>query len=143
MGSDDRPSQRPATGEDELRGAAARGMSWTGLSTGVATALQLAQVAVLARLLDADEFGLMAITLGVVGFGQAFADMGISNVIIARRLRSRDVLSSLYWANAAGGVLVAGVIGRTSLCWSFSALRSWPPPSPVLSRSRSCTHVLP
>ncbi len=89
-------------------------MSWTGLSTGVATALQLAQVAVLARLLDADEFGLMAITLGVVGFGQAFADMGISNVIIARRLRSRDVLSSLYWANVAGGIAVAGLIALAS-----------------------------
>ena len=74
------------------------------------TALQLVKLAVLARFLAPEEFGLMAIVMVVVGFSQAFADMGISNAIIHRLDITHVQLSSLYWLNIVSGVVLAGVL---------------------------------
>ena len=74
------------------------------------TALQFAQIAILANLLSPTEFGLMAMVLSVIGVGVAFADAGISNVVIARHITSRDVLSTLYWANVITGLILAGIV---------------------------------
>ena len=43
-----------------LRHAAAAGVRWTTLATAVVLALQLVQIAVLARILPPEDFGLMA-----------------------------------------------------------------------------------
>lgn len=97
-----------------LRDAAVSGVKWMTVGMATATAAQFAQFAVLAHLLSAREFGLMALVLVVVNFGQAFVDIGLSNVIIARHLRNRDVLSSLYWANVAGGMTIAVIVVVTA-----------------------------
>lgn len=73
---------------------------------GVITALQFITLAVLARLLSPADFGLMGMVMVVIGFAQAFADMGISNAIIHRQDATREQLSSLYWLNIFSGVVV-------------------------------------
>ena len=73
---------------------------------GVMTALQFVTLAVLARLLSPSDFGLMGMVMVVVGFAQAFADMGISNAIIHRQDATRNQLSSLYWLNIIAGIIV-------------------------------------
>jgi O-antigen/teichoic acid export membrane protein len=77
------------------------------------TALQLLKLAVLARFLAPEEFGLMAIVMVIVGFSQAFSDMGVSNAIIHRQEITTSQLSSLYWLNIMSGIaltlLVAGI----------------------------------
>jgi O-antigen/teichoic acid export membrane protein len=90
-----------------LRSQAASGVKWTTLASAVTTVLQFVRLAVLARLLVAEDFGLMAMVLVVVGFGQAFADMGFSNAIIHRQDSTRQQLSSLYWLNLVAGFAVA------------------------------------
>lgn len=87
-----------------LKSAAARGVKWTTLSTIAVTLTQLAQLSVLARFLTPDDFGVMAIMMVVIGFLQAFTDMGISNAIIHRQDVSHSQLSSLYWVNIAAGL---------------------------------------
>lgn len=76
----------------------------------IVTAVQFTQLAILARFLDPTDFGLMAVMMVVVGFSQAFQDMGISNAIIQRKNITHTQLSSLYWLNIASGIVLAMVV---------------------------------
>ena len=89
-----------------LKRQAAEGAYWTGTSSVVVTVLQFAQLAILARLLVPEDFGLMAMMMVVIGFAQAFADMGISNAIIHRQDTTDEHLSSLYWLNILAGIVL-------------------------------------
>ncbi len=89
-----------------LERQAAKGAYWTGTSSVVVTALQFAQLAVLARLLVPEDFGLMAMLMIVVGLAQAFADMGISSAIIHRQDTTDEHLYSLFWLNILAGIVL-------------------------------------
>lgn len=93
-----------------LKSAAVSGVAWTGTSAFVTTALQFIQLAVLARLLDPRDFGLMAMVLLVTGFAHVFVDAGVSNAIIHRRTITQNQLSSLYWLNMIAGAVVFLVV---------------------------------
>ena len=93
-----------------LKQQAVSGVKWTTLSMVATTLIQLAQLAILARLLDPTAFGLMAIVMVIVGFSQAFLDMGISNAIIHKQEISQEQLSTLYWVNVMAGVLIFLVV---------------------------------
>lgn len=103
-----------------LRKSAIGGVKWTAASTVIVTILQLAQMSILARFLEPGDFGLMAIMMVVIGFSQAFQDMGVSNAIIQRPEISHTQLSSLYWLNiVAGAVLTLIVIAIAPLVAMF------------------------
>lgn len=103
-----------------LRKSAIGGVKWTTASTVIVTILQLAQMSILARFLEPGDFGLMAIMMVVIGFSQAFQDMGVSNAIIQRPEISHTQLSSLYWLNiVAGAVLTLIVIAIAPLVAMF------------------------
>lgn len=89
-----------------LKQKAISSAKWTAISSIVTTALYLIQITVLARLLVPADFGLMAMVMIIIGFGQAYADMGISNAIIHRQDTTSDHLSSLYWVNIGAGFIV-------------------------------------
>lgn len=93
-----------------LKKSAASGVKWTTVSSITTTALQFIQLAVLARLLSPEDFGLMAMVAVVIGFAAAYADMGISAAIIHRQDATREQLSSLYWLNLLAGLLVYLVV---------------------------------
>ena len=93
-----------------LRRKAALGVKWTGAGTAITTGLRVLQFVVLARLLTPSDFGLMAMITVVIGFAQAFADMGISNAIIHRQDNTRSQLSSLYWLNLLAGLSVFALV---------------------------------
>lgn len=93
-----------------LRRLATSGARWTGTATAIRIALQFVQLAVLARLLRVEDFGLMAMVNVVLAFALAFADSGVSNAIIAFRDARRDELSSLYWLNVLSGIGVAALL---------------------------------
>lgn len=86
------------------------GIKWTTASTIIVTILQLAQMSILARFLEPGDFGLMAIMMVVIGFSQAFQDMGISNAIIQRQDISHTQLSSLYWLNILAGAILTLIV---------------------------------
>jgi O-antigen/teichoic acid export membrane protein len=93
-----------------LRRAATAGARWTGTAMGIRIALQFVQLAVLARLLRVEDFGLMAMVNVVLAFALTFADSGVSNAIIHYRDAAREELSSLYWLNVLSGIAVAVVL---------------------------------
>ena len=89
-----------------LRNHAVSGARWTGASQAVAFTLQMLQLAALARLLPAKDFGLMSMITVVCGFGQAFSDAGLSKALIQRRDLPPRTLNTLYWTGLiAGGAL--------------------------------------
>ncbi|MBD3727212.1 MAG: MOP flippase family protein [Moraxella osloensis] len=93
-----------------LRNKTVSGVKWTSLSMVIVTVTQLLQLVILARFLSPAEFGLMAIMMVVIGFSQAFMDMGISNAIIHRQQISHQQLSSLYWLNIFSGLVLFGIV---------------------------------
>ncbi|HEU4928813.1 MAG TPA: MOP flippase family protein [Candidatus Krumholzibacteria bacterium] len=92
----------------QLRRRATSGARWTATATGVRVVLQFVQLAILARLLRVEDFGLMAIANVVLAFAVAFSDAGVSNAIIHYRDAKREELSSLYWLNVVGGIVIFG-----------------------------------
>ncbi len=86
-----------------LRREAAQAVRWTGLSALTSTLFQLVQLVLLSRLLTPADFGLMAMVTLVVGFAQAFSDVGIGNAIIHHRDTTASELSDLYWINVMAG----------------------------------------
>jgi len=90
----------------KLRKRATTGARWTGTATGIRIATQFIQLAILARLLKVEDFGLIAMVNVVLSFAQTFGDAGVSNAIIHYRDAKRGELSSLYWLNVASGILV-------------------------------------
>lgn len=89
-----------------LRSAAFSAGRWTTASLLLRAALQFAQTMILARILTPADFGLMAIVMAVYGVVSLFIDLGLSNALIHFPDRSRPVLSSLYWLNLGGAVLM-------------------------------------
>ena len=56
----------------------------------------------------------MALVMVVIGFSQAFLDMGISNAIIHKQEIKKNQLSTLYWVNVLAGFLLFIIISALS-----------------------------
>ena len=83
--------------------------------------IQLAQVAILTRLLSPNDFGIMAIVMVVVSVGSLFSDGGLSSAFLQRRDVPDDARSSLYWLNVALALAVGIAIALLApvLAWIF------------------------
>lgn len=82
--------------------------------------LQLAQVAILARLLSPADYGLMAIIGVMLGFAGLFADLGVNCAFMHKREITAEQRSSLYWTNVAvSGTIVAIVAAASPLLAAF------------------------
>jgi O-antigen/teichoic acid export membrane protein len=89
-----------------MRRRAAVGAWWIGCAKIITLALQLLQLAVLARLLTPEDFGLIALVSIVVGLAQTYADAGQSGAIIHRQDATAEQLSSLFWLSQGIGFLL-------------------------------------
>lgn len=98
----------------DLRSKAVSGVRWTGLSTGIVTVLEFTRIAILARLLSTRDFGLMSMLMVVMGFCQAFVDMGMSNAIVQKKEITRSQISSVFWLNIASGAFLFAVLAFSS-----------------------------
>lgn len=73
-------------------------------------AMQWVTVAILARLLSPNDFGLVGIAMIVIGFVILFKDLGTSASVIQRKNLSESLLSSLFWVNAGFGIIATIVL---------------------------------
>ncbi|WP_058557577.1 MOP flippase family protein [Thiohalocapsa sp. ML1] len=85
---------------------AAVGVKWTSLSAGILGVLQVAQLLIMARLLDPTDFGLIALAAVVMQAGGTLANAGISNALIYKQEADPDRLSTLYVLTAALGLVL-------------------------------------
>lgn len=91
---------------ESLQTQALRGVRWTALSTAGTVVLQLAQMIILARLLQPADFGLMAMVLVVIRLGNPIMQAGLGQAVIQAGQLSRSQLSTLYWLNWIAGLVV-------------------------------------
>lgn len=80
-----------------LRQRAFSAVRWTTLSAILRTALQIIQIATLARLLDAEDYGLLAMASVVTGLAGLFADMGLNSAFVQKQEVNDRQRSSLFW----------------------------------------------
>src|SRR5580698_8429651 len=90
--------------QSDLKGRSVRG----GVVTLGAQVVQFATLTtstiVLAHLLTPRDFGLYAMVTAITGFGQAFADLGLSEATIQRPDIDHQQVSNLFWVNVAIGL---------------------------------------
>ena len=86
------------------------GVQWITLSTITLVITQMVSTAVLVRLLDKSDFGLMALVMVVKGFADIFMDFGITVAILHKQDMSQNQYSSLYWLNMFAGIIIYVVI---------------------------------
>ena len=96
-----------------MRSAAIKGVGWAGISQISRQVFQFATLAVLAKILDPEDFGLLAMCTVITRFMDLFKDLGTGAALIQKETTSEDFLSSVFWVNAGLGIsmmllLVAG-----------------------------------
>jgi len=82
--------------QTQLRYRVFSGVRWTTVSAATITIINIMQMVILARILEPRDFGLVSMSMIVVGFIKMYSDVGLSAAIIHYREISRNVLSSLY-----------------------------------------------
>ena len=75
------------------------GVSWTSAVKIAEIGLQFARIVILARFLEREEFGLLAIINLVIGFTTIFTDLGLTVAILHKQNTTQKQYSSLYWFN--------------------------------------------
>ncbi|KAB2913849.1 MAG: MOP flippase family protein [Hyphomicrobiaceae bacterium] len=92
----------------DLKASARASARWSLVAAAVSGAVQVLRVCVLVRfLLEADDFGLMALAVAVTYLASPLADMGTMISLIHRQNASREEISSLYWFNVALGLALS------------------------------------
>lgn len=95
-------------------GRAATGVAWMTAQKWCGRLLGLVTIALLARLLDPADFGLVAIAMSVVAFVYLLADLGFTAYLVQAEAPTSESFSTAFWFSAAaGGVLglLLGLIG--------------------------------
>jgi O-antigen/teichoic acid export membrane protein len=93
---------------DELKRKSVRGSAVAVCAQGAKFVLQMATMMLLARLLSAEDFGLLGMALVLTGFLGLFKDAGLSAATIQRLEVTKEQISTLFWINGAvGGALAA------------------------------------
>lgn len=87
---------------------------WTVVAAALRALLSVGQLAILARLLSPEDYGLMAIVAVVQSFAAMFSDMGFNSAYLQRRNVDLPQRSSLFWANIAISTLVMLLVMITS-----------------------------
>lgn len=82
------------------------GVGWVSLSQFFRYFLQIIIIAILARLLTVDDFGVMALAMAFVVLSLSIGDLGLSAAIVQKAQVKDSILSSLLWICAVAGLLL-------------------------------------
>lgn len=91
----------------DIGGSASRGVWTTAIGQSVAIATQLLSVVVLARLLDPEDYGLLAMVTAIVVIGEVIREFGLANAAIQSPTLTEQQKTNLFWWNTALGVFCA------------------------------------
>jgi O-antigen/teichoic acid export membrane protein len=110
------PSEPVVRESPNLKTRVASGAAWSAIARLSIQFFFLASVAVLARKLNPQAYGLMNMTQIAVGLVALFRDIGIGSAVIQKRDINNRLLSSLFWIAAALGLFA------TSICIAIAPL---------------------
>jgi PST family polysaccharide transporter len=95
---------------EEIGGRTARGGAVTILSNGLKFCVSIAATALLARLLDPKDYGLIAMVGVVTAFASLFKDMGLSLATVQKSEINDQQVSNLFWVNVILSVIITVII---------------------------------
>lgn len=87
--------------------------------------IQLASLAIMARLLTPADFGLVAMATAVTLFVGLFTDLGLSAATVQRKEIDHETVSALFYINLGAGIVIAAItIAAAPLAaWGFGDQR--------------------
>lgn len=71
---------------------------------------QFGGIAIIARLVPPDEYGIFALAMPVVAISLSLSSMGLPQAIVQSRTISHMQVSTLFWINLAFATLAAGIV---------------------------------
>lgn len=86
------------------------GLLWTGWGKGATTLLQIVLLAVLARLLTPEEFGVVTAALVVIGLSDIFSQLGLGPALVQRRELEPRHLETAFTASTLLGFLLGALV---------------------------------
>lgn len=110
-----------------LKQKAVSGVKWNVVSQVSCTVIHLLRLAILTRLLDKSDFGLIAIAMMVIAFTEIFSELGMTVGIIHKQDITENQYSSVYWLNVMMSIVVFGAV------WLISPLLASFYDEPVLT----------
>jgi len=90
----------------DLKTKTIQGIGWSGISQVVQLLFHFILIAILARLLTPDDFGLLAMTVVFTGFVMIFCDFGITAALVQHKRITEEHLSSSFWINILTGFVL-------------------------------------
>ncbi|MEQ8847674.1 lipopolysaccharide biosynthesis protein [Botrimarina sp.] len=116
---------RDAAASGDLRRQTVRGGVATVIAQAITTLTTLAAIPVLARLLDPEDFGLIAMVTVFTNFAAMFVDAGLSLPTIQRPRITAAQVSNLFWISVLIALTVACVVASASplIAWVFDEPR--------------------
>ncbi len=93
----------------QLPRLARQGVAWSSALLLGKYMLSIVSTAVLARLLNPGDYGLLAMVATITVLGQAISDFGLSWATVPRENLQRNQIDALFWINCAFGLFLAGM----------------------------------
>jgi O-antigen/teichoic acid export membrane protein len=103
----------PAGGELPVR--TVRGGMVAMAAEGIDFVLRLGSIAILARLIVPEYFGLIGMVTAITTIAERFKDLGLSAATIQRPNITYEQVTNLFWVNAAVGATVAALIASLAI----------------------------
>lgn len=98
-----------------------KGLYWSGASQAGKQISQFIIVAILARLLSPNDFGLLAMATVFINFGMIFSEMGISSALIQKQDTHDRHYYSAFWLNVVVGIALTLIFATISplIAWFY------------------------
>ena len=97
-----------------MKAKAVLGVKSLGVLQVAKVGVNLVSLAILARLLNPDDFGLVAMATVVTAFVMRFGDLGFASALVQRKNCSHKFLSSVFWLTLILGLLLVFIIVSTA-----------------------------
>ncbi|MDY0143631.1 MAG: lipopolysaccharide biosynthesis protein [Bacteroidales bacterium] len=81
---------------------------------GIMFVLQLGSTMILARILSPQDYGINAMAVTISGFASMFSSLGLSTATVQRADINHEQVSTLFWINAAIGLLLTLIVAAIS-----------------------------
>jgi O-antigen/teichoic acid export membrane protein len=116
---------------ESIRNRALRGIRWSTLQQGVNHAISVTVFVVLARILQPEDFGLVAFSSVVIGFVGPFVTQGLGAAIVQRENLEELHLDAAFWFNMTVGTLLSALL---ALCApAIASTMGQPDAGPVIA----------
>jgi O-antigen/teichoic acid export membrane protein len=96
--------------DSDLKKRTVRGLTASVIGESINFILRVGSMAILARMLVPEYFGLITMVMVVTTVVDRLKDLGLTTATIQRQTLTHEEVSTLFWINAAGGLVMAVIV---------------------------------